>query len=365
MKKIILYLFISIILASCSVTQEITIRKNGTVQCDAFIDMHTLFYLQSGNFDTDITKVEEKLFDKSGIKRSMSRYDTIFPVSSLIDKSKIKTSRQQKVMELIKNATFKINYDRFFPSLRYKISGEFKSMEHLNQVFAALPELYAMMKDSETLEKINDTDYFNKYFKYEWNGSCLQVNSVKFPVVNNEVRRESNLISRMLLEGRSQYRVRYRLPVKIKSVNSPDFSYGSDASRHSIEMTYPMINFMLHPEIADIGINIDPDVQIFFDKNSIEIKEKEKDKIYDIVRKLKENPGLNILVIGSADLSTGSRAFNEKIAEERAMNVISTIRNEIKLQLGRVTVGNQFDPPLNNTDLQNRVVAIYFYKNKR
>ena len=85
---------------------------------------------------------------------------------------------------------------------------------------------------------------------------------------------------------------------------------------------------------------------IFFTIGNSTIAESQRNKIYEIVTYMQENPDAKITLTGYADKGTGSAAINDKIAARRAQTVYNTLaaKGVAKNRMIKKSMGSRVQP---------------------
>ncbi|MGM0420730.1 MAG: DUF4892 domain-containing protein, partial [Bacillota bacterium] len=74
---------------------------------------------------------------------------------------------------------------------------------------------------------------------------------------------------------------------------------------------------------------------VYFDTDSAEIKAESEETVEKIAEVLRENPGLDIYIVGHTD-STGDFAYNMDLSEERAQALVDNLVSEYGIEEGRL-----------------------------
>ncbi|MGL4292322.1 MAG: OmpA family protein [Bacteroidales bacterium] len=104
-----------------------------------------------------------------------------------------------------------------------------------------------------------------------------------------------------------------------------------------------------------------PEQAVFFRINSSKLTKAEKMNLKLYADAIKQNKGEQYKLIGYADLQTGSKAFNEKLALKRAEAVMQVLVNDYGVDSGQLTAvcGNLENPPFAaDNSIYNRAVIL-------
>ena len=355
MKKYILLSLIIFCLSGCAIIQNITFHKDGHISFRMFISNKQLEYIH----DKSASELQELILEKTGRIKD----NTTIAAGRLVRTSHVSlTDRQREGLALLAELQVQKNKDIFTP-LNFVISGDFKNLDDLNKAFAAVPLLSQTVQGFEIFEEYGLNAYFEQRFVYTRKGDMFSVHSEPIADADSGIKEtdtyKRDYIHRMFLTT-YPYETIYKFPFDVKIVNSPNSSY----SKREVRIQYP-VRFFFKPEIADIAINPPGDLYIPFAIGSSQISTDDEKKIKELAGYLKTNPDNDVMIIGSADLSTGSWEFNNEISINRAMYIVGLLNEYGIRQPERVSVGTQLDIPLYASDKENRCAVVFIIKNIR
>ena len=216
--KILCLLFLTKLLISCTITEEITFNQEGSLSYSYLIDLNEFAELTSSDFS--ITDILPK--------------DTIFSYNSFFQEKKDSILKlpleEQKRICALKLFFFKTHQDKEKGEYYVRIYGDFANSDSLNSALGALYYFNDLNEDISKYINFPAPSYYN------WNGKEL----IKKTVASECIKPE-----RYYPYGGPLFKVKikYIFPSKIKRVDNPLATISKDfvtisKDRKSITMEY-------------------------------------------------------------------------------------------------------------------------------
>ncbi|WP_128330532.1 hypothetical protein [Apibacter sp. HY039] len=230
----LLFSFLSLIVISCSIAEEITFHPDGRIKYSYTID--------GSNF------MQMAPTSSSSAFKGMTKDSTI-SFSDLLEMQKDSISKlplkEQKKIAALKPLSITMHQDEDKQEFFIRLHGMFTNSKTLNEALEGL----------QTLNSAKNTPGENTEFMakstYDWNTSRL----VKTSYVSNAMKTDSlaQNLTQMFTGGK--YQVLYKFPKKIKHVNHPEAIISAD--RKSVSIEYDAQEYLISPEKTNLIIELE------------------------------------------------------------------------------------------------------------
>ena len=234
--KILCLLFLTKLLISCTITEEITFNQEGSLSYSYLMNAR-LAKLTSDSLNTDFLPK-----------------DTIFSFNSFFQEKKDSILKlpleKRKNLYALKPFFIKGYRDKEKDEYYVRIYGDFANSDSLNSALAALHYFNNLYENILTFDILNDfisnrdIDFLT-ICSYNWNGKEL----IKKSVASDSIKHEYFDLKHF---PGSKFKIKYIFPSKIKRVDNPLATISKD--RKSITMEYDDI---VNPEYTNLKVELE------------------------------------------------------------------------------------------------------------
>lgn len=247
--RFILLVSFCLILAGCSIYEDVYFNEDGTVAYSLQVDASEVMAMTPSGKNT-----------YAGIGK-----DTIISFAEVINKHKdslaVLSDEQRDLVESLYPLIMKVESDTIDKKLVMSISGEFKNAEALNKAFISMNEMDDFLNKNKMDENkhIRQLPKFQFHSQYQWNGKTMTHSLLDEKVNNkkgeeeedNQTNERDGLL--MLFTG-GKMSIRYHFPSRIKSVDKENALFSQDGK--TLVMEYPSSMF-IKPDADKLQIEIE------------------------------------------------------------------------------------------------------------
>ncbi len=222
--QLFLIIFSTLLLASCSFTEELTFNKDGSGTYNLNMDMSAMTAMMGSMKD-------------STQANAMEKKDTLINFKDLIEENKVEidtmSEESKMVIESLKNMKMRMQMDEAEGLFLMDMFMDFKNIneiQNINEVIAKAQSLQSdQLSEAPTNQKVT-FEYTKKLFK-------RKVELIKLSAEEQKKFDENNAQYAMFMAG-SKYKLKYTFPKKIKKVNQKEAVISEDQKTVTYEVDF-------------------------------------------------------------------------------------------------------------------------------
>jgi hypothetical protein len=222
--------YCTVLLISCSISEEITFNEEGSLNYSYVIDA------------SEFMKIMPDSMDKNMLK------DTLISFKDLLTQKKDSISQlpseSQKKLQALKPLFIKMHQDKKKGEFYVLIYGNFINSTSLNSALSALNSIdNSKNNSSKNMEFLTHTTY-------NWNGKEFSKKSIKAESLKSDSVAQNIL---PLFTG-GKFKTRYNFPKEIKKVNNSSAVISQD--RKSLSIEYDATEYLATPQKTDLKVEL-------------------------------------------------------------------------------------------------------------
>ncbi len=233
--KLLTFIFISIFILSCSISEEITFNTNGSINYSFLMDGSSFMKMAPDSVSQDQKKVR----------------DSVITFSTFLEEKKDSIAKlpkeTQKQLEALKPFIIKMHEDQNKKEFYVQLNGDFTNSSSLNSALAALNSFDSKDKNTNKLEKME----FLVPTVFEWNGNKL----TKKSSVSEAMKTDSSAQSILTMFSGGKFKAKYNFPKKVKKVSNPSALISQDGK--SVIIEYDAADYLTSPEKTNLEVELE------------------------------------------------------------------------------------------------------------
>lgn len=266
--KCLLVAALLVSLSSCSITERIIFKEDGSGKFAYEIDGSKMMSMMGDAFKDESAKKSKKKKNKKGERESLDM-DSTFTFRELFAEKKDSIAKlpleEQEKLKKMENFSMRMVMNEAKGTLNYTMFTDFKSIAELKDIMSPMQSMKSLGSSNKSIgEKgsmMND-DNTNEYF---YDGKLFQKKVSKLPIDNSnkdaETIREEDELAQSMKESmaavyeESEFKVVYQFPKAVKKVSNPNAVYSD--GRKTVTVLFDMKEYMETPESLNLEIELE------------------------------------------------------------------------------------------------------------
>src|SRR5690606_28195076 len=244
MKKLyFLFLSISVFLTSCQFSENIYINDDGSGKMSLVFDGSELMKMGGDSTQTSEKAIDSILVFKEFLKEKM---DSIAQLSK----------EEQESLKSLENFTMHTKIDPESQEMKVDMFTDFKNVEELQDVMAAMSKANSLGKDEE--DEDNPFSSFGNSTATEMEYSFKKgVFKRKATIVDKELHQQAldSIGEAEMMFASSSYVLNYHFPRPIKSVSNENALFSADKKSFRLEISF--LEYLKNPEVLHLEVKLE------------------------------------------------------------------------------------------------------------
>lgn len=246
-----LLLFVILLTASCTFTENIEIKPDGT-----------------GNFSLEMdgsgfmAMAGDQALKGMNAKQDAKSIDSTFSFKQIFEEKKDSIAKlspeQQKALKKLENFVINIKMNPESKQFLFAMKTPFKSINELDDLNESLGTLKDLKGSSDKKDNpaamMSGMGINNSKLSFSYNGNSFNRKAVVSKTDVKKIENDSLGMAKMMFAS-SKYILKYHFPKPVKKVSNPDALFSDD--RKTITVEYPFTDYTDNPDKLNLNVEFE------------------------------------------------------------------------------------------------------------